>query len=174
LGVVEVGATLWLDPARIKCKISPVRDLHGIVPGEWDRERACPLAIAVKHRSIAQHYRGGVPWEKTDLFRAYARRLASGDHVRGARTMAELVEQYRTRVDGLYEDMKVNGFRLADGRQKFPLPMLLVGRSGEVFVGNQGNHRLAMAQVLGLKRFAGKVICRHALAEADAPGRIPR
>jgi hypothetical protein len=30
-----------------------------------------------------------------------------------------------------------------------------------VFIGNQGNHRLAMAHVLGLEKFAGEVICRH-------------
>jgi hypothetical protein len=41
------------------------------------------------------------------------------------------------------------------------LPKLLIGRDGEVFIGNQGNHRLAMAQVLGLPRIAGEVICRH-------------
>jgi hypothetical protein len=70
-----------------------------------------PLATAIKHRSIAQRYRGGVPWEKTDLFRAYARRLAAGDHVRGARTMEQLLAQYYTRVDGMFADMKARGFR---------------------------------------------------------------
>jgi hypothetical protein len=72
--------------------------------------------------------------------------------------MAALLEQYKTRVDGLFADLKRNGFR-----EGHPLPNLLIGRDGEVFIGNQGNHRLAMAQVLGLPRIAGEVICRHKL-----------
>lgn len=158
--------TIWIDPAQIKFKISPVHDLHGTVGGDWDRERVHPLAIAVKHRSIAQRYRGGVPWEKTDLFAVYARRLATGESVRGARTLQELAEQYRTRVDGLFESMKAHGFQLCAGRRVHPLPMLLLGRD-QIFIGNQGNHRLAMAQILGLREFAGRVTCRHPLAAMD-------
>jgi hypothetical protein len=56
----------------------------------------------------------------------------------------------------MFADLKRNGFR-----DNGPLPKLLIGRGGEVFIGNQGNHRLAMAQVIGLPRIAGEVICRH-------------
>jgi hypothetical protein len=161
----RIGASevLWIDPALITAKISPVHDLRGIKGGEWDRERQIPLATAMKHRSIAQRYRAGVPWEKTDLFAAYARRLAAGESVRGAASMQDLLDQYYSRVDGMFEDMRARGFATGDGRHSYPLPMLLVGRDG-VFVGNQGNHRLAMAQILGLDRFAGKVTCKHRLA----------
>jgi hypothetical protein len=135
--------------------------LAGTVGGDWDLERAFALDGAIKHRAIAQRYRDGARWEETDLFReAYARRLAAGEPVRGAATMRELLDQYYTRVDGMFDDMKARGFVFRDGRHHHPLPTLLLGR-GEIFIGNQGNHRLAMAQVLGLDRFAGKVICRH-------------
>jgi hypothetical protein len=72
--------------------------------------------------------------------------------------MEALLAQYYGRVDGMFDDLKRNGFR-----EGHPLPKLLIGRDGEVFIGNQGNHRLAMAQVLGLPRIAGEVICRHSL-----------
>jgi hypothetical protein len=81
--------------------------------------------------------------------------------VRGEGTFEGLVKQYYTRVDGLFDDMKANGFTIGP---KTPLPVLLIGRDGEVFIGNQGNHRLAIAQVLGLEKFAGKVLCRHPLS----------
>lgn len=172
----EIGAVVWLDPARIRAKISPVDDLRGAIGGEWDRDRVYPLAEAIKHRSIAQRYREGAGWEETDLFRdAYARRIAAGEGVRGAATMQALLEQYYTRVDGMFEDMRARGFRLGDGRQAWPLPTLLIGRAStsvgtgpEIFIGNQGNHRLAMAQILGLDRFAGRITCRHPQAAADA------
>jgi hypothetical protein len=52
------------------------------------------------------------------------------------------------------------------------LPKLLIGRDGEVFIGNQGNHRLAMAQVLGLPRIAGEVICRWEPTDREGASQI--
>lgn len=151
----------WADPAAIKFKISPHSDLGSKSGGDWDLDRRYPLADAVKHRSIRQRYDEGRKWEDTDLFRdTYRRRFVSGGTVRGEATWEALVAQYYDRVDGLFADMRRHGFR-EDART---LPTLLIGRGGEVFIGNQGNHRLAMAHVLGLKTFAGKVICRHPLS----------
>jgi hypothetical protein len=145
---------LWADASSIRFKISPHDDLKGIVGGNWDLDRRFPLSEAVKHRSIAQRYRDGLPWEETDLFRdIYARRIKT-EPIRGEATMEGLLEQYR--VDDLFDKLRRKGFQ-----DCHPLPVFLIGRDGEVFIGNQGNHRLAMAQVLGLQRIAGDVICRH-------------
>lgn len=155
------SSELWADPRAIRFKISPLEGLTGSVGGNWDVERRFPLAEAVKHRAIAQRYRDGARWEETDLFRqAYAARIERGESVRGCATMKALLEQYYTRVDGMFADMRQRGFDAGAG----PLPTFLIGRNGEVFIGNQGNHRLAMAQVLELDRIAGKVVCRHSKA----------
>lgn len=152
---------LWIAPQLIRFKISPLDGLQGVVGGDWDLTRRFPLAEAVKHRAIAQRYRGGAAWEDTDLFRhAYAGRLGRRESVRGCASMRALLEQYYSRVDGMFEDMKSRGFDAEAG----PLPTFLIGRDGNVFIGNQGNHRLAMAQVLGLDRIAGKVVCTHSKA----------
>jgi hypothetical protein len=148
------------DPAQIRFKISPHGDLRGERGGDWDIERRYPLADAVKHRAIHQRYAEGRRWEETDLFAdTYRRRFESGETVRGEPTMEALLAQYYSRVDGMFADLKRNGFR-----ENGPLPKLLIGRDGEVFIGNQGNHRLAMAQVLGLPRIAGEILCRHSLS----------
>jgi hypothetical protein len=63
----------------------------------------------------------------------------------------------------MFIDLQRKGFK-----DSHPLPVFLIGRDGEVFIGNQGNHRLAMAQVLGLPRIAGEVICRHKLLSVSA------
>jgi uncharacterized ParB-like nuclease family protein len=152
----------WVNPAHIRFKISPHHDLGPTQPGNWDIERRYLLAEAVKHVSIRQRYDDGLRWEDTDLFRInYRRRFDEGGTVRGAATWEALVAQYYGRVDGLFASMRRDGFQIG---HKTPLPVLLIGRRGQVFIGNQGNHRLAMAQVLGLKEFAGKVICRHPLS----------
>lgn len=150
---------LWVNPAFIRFKISPQADLKPVQPGDWDIERRHPLADAIKHRSIRQRYDDGRKWEDTDLFReVYESRMARGGKVRGAADMKALAKQYYDRVDGMFASMRRDGFKID---HKTPLPALLIGRRGEVFIGNQGNHRLAIAHVLGLKTFAGKVICRH-------------
>lgn len=149
----------WVDPRSIRFKISPHDDLRGEAGGDWDIDRRYPLADAVKHRAIVQRYAEGLSWEETDLFAdTYRRRFESGETVRGESTMEALLAQYYSRVDGMFDSLRRKGFKNGG-----PMPKLLIGRSGEVFIGNQGNHRLAMAQVLGLKEFAGEVLCRHSL-----------
>lgn len=155
----------WVDPASIRFKISPHSDLGKIEGGDWDIERRYPLAEAVKHRSIAQRYAEGRPWEETDLFKdVYSRRIET-QPIRGEATTKGLLVQYYGQVDALFEAMKANGFQLErpNGKRN-SLIRLLIGRDGEVFIGNQGNHRLAMANVLGLKQIAGEIICRHPMA----------
>jgi hypothetical protein len=157
-----MAEVLWTDPSQIRFKISPHNDLGSTASGDWDLERRHPLEAAVKHRSIAQRYVECWPWEETDLFKTVYSRRIGREPVRGCQTMRDLLRQYYERVDGMFEEMKANGFRVVgSGGRRYPLPRLLVGRDGEVFIGNQGNHRLAMARILGLKEIAGEVICRH-------------
>ncbi len=155
--MATLSSLVIVDPAEIRFKISPHHDLDALDGSDWDITRRYCLEKVVKHRAIRQRFKDGAKWEDTDLFRVtYARRFAEGDDIRGCSTMQQLLNQYYTRVDDLFKSLKVRGFD-----KRHPLPVLLIGRTGEVFIGNQGNHRLAMAQVLGLTKFAGKVICRH-------------
>jgi hypothetical protein len=153
----------WLDPADITLKIAPAQGLRGETPGDWDIERRHVFAETVKARSMAQRYREGRKWIETDLFTdAYTRRLARDGNIGRSRTLQEVADDYHRRFDVMFEEMGRTGFRLANRRGKpHALPALLVGRGGEVFIGNQGNHRLAMAQLLGLKEFAGEIVCWH-------------
>jgi hypothetical protein len=163
---VSASDVYWLDPARIQCKISPIHDLHGIQSGNWDINRRHELADAVKHRSIRQRYVDGVAWEETDLFKMnYAQRLARGESVRGEISLRGLAQQYYDRMDAMFRSLERDGFLLHNRRGRpLPLPGLYIGRVGEVFIGNQGNHRLAMAQIIGLDAFAGKIVCKHSMA----------
>jgi hypothetical protein len=158
---MKLSSAKWVDPALIRFKISPHDDLRGAKGGDWDLERRHPLENAVKHRSIVQRYVQCWPWEQTELFKdVYAKRIGR-EPVRGCNTMRELVAQYYERVDSMFEDLKSHGFRTGG-----PLLRLLIGRDGEVFIGNQGNHRLAMAHILKLPKVAGEILCRHSLSVA--------
>lgn len=167
------GETVWLDPSIIQFTISPASDLSGTMGGNWDIERRYPLERSVKHKAIVERYRDNRRWEETDLFLDnYARRLEHGP-VRGESTFKDLISQYYGRVDGLYENLKAEGFRTEVAGRPVPLPGLLIGRTGEVFLDNQGNHRVAMAKVIGLERIAGRIRCRHKLAPKDFPVFLP-
>jgi hypothetical protein len=158
-GVTEV---LWIDPAKIQYKIAAVRDLHGSMGGDWDIERRQPFAECAKARAIRERYVEGREWLDTDLFvDAYKRRLERDGRIGRCRTLGELAKEYERRFDKLFARLKQDGFRLDNGKgRKFALPAFLIGRDGDVFIGNQGNHRLAMAQVLGLDEIAGGIVCR--------------
>lgn len=106
---------------------------------------------------MRQRYQDGLPWEETDLFRdIYTRRFQREREIRGTRSLEELAAQYYDRVDGMHDDMRERGFVLVDD-----LPALYIGRGGETFLGNQGNHRVAIAQLIGLKAIAGEIRCIH-------------
>lgn len=161
----EFGETVWLDPSAIQFTISPSSDLVGTLGGDWDIERRYLLTRSVKHRAIVERYKCGARWEDTDLFLdVYARRLEHGQ-VRGCYSFKELLDQYYGRVDALFNSLKTEGFKTVDRRGRaVPLPGLLLGRDGDVFLNNQGNHRVAMAQVLGLDCIAGSIRCCHKVA----------
>lgn len=159
----RVAEIIWCDPAAIEFKISPFLDLPSVKGGDWDIERRHDFKSTAKYRAIVQHFVEGRAWAETDLFvDVYRRRLERDGRIGRHRTLEALTEDYGRRFDGLFERLRRNGFRTGNGKgRNYALPAFLVGRRGEVFIGNQGNHRLAMAHVLGLDQIAGRVACRH-------------
>lgn len=158
-----MSETLWVDPAAIEFRITPSADLKGEVSGNWDIERRKPFIETAKYRTMVEHFIDGRPWEETTLFTdAYVRRMANDGHIGGIRTIAGVVEHYRNRFDPMVEAFRKDGFSLAGANGKpHALPSFLIGRGAEVFIGNQGNHRLAIARAIGLDKIAGRVVCRH-------------
>lgn len=152
---------IWLDPLKIQYKIAP--KLDGIRAGDWDIERRHIFAETVKAQSIKAHFVDGADWRETELFkRVYTRRLKEEGRVGQWRSLDDLAREYVRRYDGLFVRLKRDGFKVDDGNgRNYALPSLLIGRGGEIFIGNQGNHRLAMAQILRLDKIAGKITCRH-------------
>ena len=156
---------IWANPAEIEFKISPFLDLPAVKGGDWDIDRRHEFKATAKYRAVRDRIEKGLDWRETDLFAdAYARRMARDGRVGRCRSIEELVGEYERRIDALIERMKRHGFRTESKHgRRYALPAFLVGRNGETFIGNQGNHRLAIAQVLGLEQIAGKITCRHQL-----------
>lgn len=57
----------------------------------------------------------------------------------------------------MYEEMRTKGFRPASLRRRIRTAYVHLGREGEVIWGTGGNHRLAIARILGLESIPVRV-----------------
>jgi Methyltransferase domain len=154
-------------PSAIRRKISV--DLRGDVDHTaWSTLDRSPIAQTDKYQSIALHFRDRVPWDDTPLFRDNYRRRLDVETVRGCRTWAELLAYYAGPVERLYADMVTHGFR----RDAPPVPVY-VADDAEILLGNQGNHRIAMAQLLDLPAVYVDIVGRHPGAGTVAAEPVP-
>ena len=178
-----------IPPHNIVCKLSYDLDIYygDILAGNWDIQRSIDMTASAKHHAIHERFVLNIPWEETGLFQsAYAVRFARGEILRGVDNVRDLALEYTKRVDSLYDDMKLNGFVIAtddSGRPK-TLPHVHIGRDGQILFGNNGNHRLAIAKIIGLREIPCWVRGRHlewqelrekvaAAVKANAPISLP-
>lgn len=147
-----------VSPSAIRWKVSA--DVRTAGAEAIARLERLPVEDTDKQRSIALRYVDGVPWEETPLFQnIYRRRLQQGDSVRQCSNWDDLLEQYRTRVDALFADLKSSGWRDSES----PIPVY-VAHDGALLMGNQGNHRAAMARILNLPYVVVEIAGKHAHA----------
>jgi hypothetical protein len=166
--VADAAKIVWVDPNSIDSKLNYDLDIcfNHILPGDWDVLRKVRLERVAKHRSIHQRFVLGVAWKETDLFkRKYAARFARGESIRGTSNPDDLARKYCGQIDALFENMRRNGFVIARDQsgQLQSLPHLHIGRNGELILGNNGNHRIAIAKVLGLRPIPCWVRSSHVL-----------
>lgn len=164
--IAEMNKIVWVRPADVIYKVTCNRTLRcgDILDGDWDLLRR-RLDRTAKHSAIEQHFSHGVEWDDTELFKSiYARRLARGESPNGAKSLADLKIFYQ-RYDRLFESLRREGFLVGvdDNGVSVKLPHVHVGRDGEIFFGKDGNHRLAMAKILGMEAIPCRVYARHAL-----------
>ena len=162
--VAEPAKIIWVRPHDIRHKTPYDLSLYfnDILPGDWDLRRV-PLERTMKYRSLVQRFRDGLDWEDTDIFKEkYRRALERRGPVRGASTVAELKGYYEDTYGRLYDGIKKDGFLVTtDEYGNVEIPHVHITRDGVMLFGNDGNHRLAMAKVLGIDRMPCFVRARH-------------
>lgn len=164
--LADPNKVVLIPPHAIAYKLSYDLDIYygDILDGEWDHQRAFEIMASPKQRSIHERFVLNVPWEETELFKSvYAIRLARGELVRGTSNIRDLAIEYGRRVDSLFASMKRDGFVSPTDRFGRPktLPHVHIGRDGRILFGNNGNHRLAIARIVGLKYIPCWVRSRH-------------
>ncbi|AUX10655.1 hypothetical protein AArcSl_3044 [Halalkaliarchaeum desulfuricum] len=170
----------WIDPDRSiydALPPTPERPRIGCVEGgDWDliddrfADRAVPQAIDLR-------FREGYEWAETPLpahVRDQVERFGDAwGHVEDA------VERRCRAIEELYESMRTDGYltqatlaaRGTSGPGPPPVPTLGeitvdVGRDGRLCWRRNGQHRLAIARVLGIERVPVLIARRHAAWQA--------
>lgn len=152
----EYSGCLQVQTDDLVHKVVGAGKLKGVLSGDWDLNFVL-LSNTAKHRSMMQRFVQGMEWEQTEIFLdLFPRRFAGGLSFRGSFDLRAVAAYYRKEVDPVFASLKKDGFRPINP------PKALIARTGEVMLGDQGNHRVAMAKILGIKIVPCMIVCRHA------------
>ncbi|MDP3385833.1 MAG: hypothetical protein Q8S24_01260 [Eubacteriales bacterium] len=155
---------IWIDVQAIQKALANEKlrqyAFTGIMDGDWDLETRD--AISQKVIGIEQHYIEGTPWRETALFKYYEKRFQNELLILRCKDLDELEDKYNTTINALYENIKTGGYRLPTPENPdIGIIYVYIGREGEILFSGNGNHRLAIARILGIDRIPVTVKARH-------------
>ena len=161
---------IWVNPKTIRYRLKggvKNRKKYGmglILDGDWDLDvEIIDPEKRPKYKGIAAHFKHGVPWEETDLFKDdFAKKIKGGDLIRGRRSIQDLLGYYNDKIDGLYYSLKENGFLLPSKEHpEIDSMYVCIGRKGELIYTDAGVHRLFIAMHLNINPIPVKIWWRH-------------
>lgn len=170
----------FLDPAEktIEVKIGDITSWYrgnrydeftfpGVIKGgDWNNKKTPKAEILKsweKYQSMEEHFKKGVPWQETRLFRNfYQRKFREGLKVHGYGNPNDLEAYYKKRYDKLFERIRENGVLPASGDNPEIEPIYVhIDRDGEILYTVDGNQRLGICMILGIEKIPVRVWMRH-------------
>lgn len=162
-----------VDPASIERSIlehSPDRPQFGrICGGSWD-QRYDEFDQSPVFRAVFQHFERGRPWRDTPLYAYFISQLRRFGNAWGY-TSVEGFDERCAELERLYESLQEHGYRrqdeLSSGDWQHPPVALFdeinvdIGHDGQFLWRAYGQHRLAMAKILGIDEIPVLVQRRH-------------
>lgn len=152
---------------------------RGHVVGDKDFARLVqvPVEDLVKYRCCVAHWRDGVSWEDTGVFDHMLRKIEHAGHPESGCVTADDLRRRYARLDRVFDQVRREGRLLHAHELDGPVALGVVwngieihlGPRGEPIFGDAGTHRLAMAQVLGLRRIPALLGFVHEAAVAHLP-----
>jgi hypothetical protein len=181
-------SVFWIDPQRIKMHTNyvkngnskpfkdrvfdPLLDKGKIYAGDWDvtSYKFSDLKI---YKALHARINKTEEWKETDYYHDTLSRIESGTEPWGCHTKEEL-DQRCSYLDDLINSIKEKGYKLnhtiklesedvsMHGKDKELSEEVSVNisRTGE-YLFQDGRHRLAIAQILNIKKIPVKVLVRH-------------
>jgi hypothetical protein len=148
----------WVNPRDVTLKLPEQAVLRLLTQRKWPflaEFDAVPYEETAKFISVQARITRDIPWEETPIFELYRERIETGESVKGHRELQSLAEAYEQKYSAIVRALSTEGFSRKKLRELRPreLPWAFRSRSGSLWFGNQGNHRLAIAKVIGLEAF---------------------
>jgi hypothetical protein len=170
--VADPDKNLLVDIDDIESKLNGDLKLRkGSVPGEikdddWDLN-VKPMSVFfkedLKFLGIREHFTKNIPWEETVLFKEkYPKQITKENGLYGCQNIDQLAEYYRNTIDPLYKSIEKNGIIISTKNDIRVSPIYLhIGRYGDFIFTSDGNHRLSMVKILGIKKIPVRIWWRH-------------
>lgn len=186
-GLPDPDVVYWIDPQRVRLHTNhapagaatppadrvfdPEADRGGIRDGDWDISDFEFRQLDV-YQALEDVMLRKLPWEQTAFYQSLAAGMDGGTNPWSIHNSEALVARCAY-LDSLIQSMRTQGFRLAhevslpgevagvDKDERFGSEISVnVGRDG-LYLFQDGRHRLAIAQILGLDKVPVKVLVRH-------------
>lgn len=108
----------------------------------------------VTHETIRLMFVEGESWETTPEYFLFKSQIEDGQKPYGLSDLNDLDDRGR-RLVALYESMSQNGYMSSEsiGGEYWDEAHFYLDQSGNIALGRHGNHRLAIARLLGLSHF---------------------
>ena len=154
--------TISVDPSIIKYTSGASRRRGWVIDGEWDKsgkefmQRTIPLAIE-------QRFAHGSHWNETGLASKYDR-IEFQKRTRSIESLYKSIseEGYKSQCELIQQSPEVAWDNLNDAMHPLVNEIAVdIGRDGEILWNMCGQHRLAIAKVLGVDQVPVQVFCRH-------------
>lgn len=169
--IADPERTIWIDQKKIRYwytgnRYDEITWPGQIRGGDWSAKlvtREERLKTRSGYIGLKERFKEGKPWRETRLFREkHAELLQNRGEVKGIDNMEELERYYEERYDLLFEKIKKEGLLPADKQNPEIDPIYIhIGPEGELIYTVDGNHRLYMAEILGIEKMPVKVWMRH-------------
>ena len=172
---------IWIPLTSDMQSIGKGKALKGKVLNNWPPFGLTPESVTEIEpvKSCIEHWSKGVEWEKTQVFNKMKSSIETRGKTDGCKNMKDVYKRYQ-KLDAIFDQVKkehrikcqqeVQAFSFREsGGINFH-----IGPNGEPFFGRLGQHRLAMALVLGIKQVPAELGAIHVDALPLLPDlRIP-
>ncbi|ETX26800.1 hypothetical protein [Roseivivax isoporae] len=163
---------IWIDPrqvdrayARGGPQVYKRRHSGTVADGDWDLSWR-PVDEMTKIRACVRHFVKGESWEETGIFEEMMRRIDRHGIFDGCRTLDDVRRRYAA-IDRMYDDIartrrlqpvreRPEAFRREHGGI-----LVHIDRDGLPMLAGNGNHRMAIARILGLERIPAQLGAIH-------------
>jgi len=132
-----------------------------VLGGDWDREGTL-FADLWPAKCVRSRIREGKSWEETGAYEKMMENLTVWGKADGCRNLADVIARYE-RLDSLIQRLNQGGeflswrqLKATNIRERGGV-FVHIGRNGQLFHSEKGNHRLAIAQELGLNWMPAQV-----------------